>query len=88
MTVDLAKEAEIRPLHDAEKWKRGTIAAQLDVHADVVDRVLDAGSGAGAALIRPPCPSVLDPYVPFVEETIQRSSCSSGTTMPFGTIPA
>ena len=44
MTIDLAKEAEIRRLYDAENWKRGTIAAQLGVHADVVDRVLDATS--------------------------------------------
>ena len=44
MTIDLAKEAEIRRLYDAEHWKRGTIAAQLGVHADVVDRVLDVGT--------------------------------------------
>lgn len=71
MTIDLAKEAEIRRLYDAENWKRGTIAAQLGVHADVVDRVLDAGTGDGGALIRPPRPSLLDPYVPFVEETLK-----------------
>lgn len=33
MTIDLAKEHEIRRLHDVEKWKRGTIVAELGVHA-------------------------------------------------------
>src|ERR1019366_6599956 len=37
MTIDIAKEHEIRRLHDVEKWKRGTIVAELGVHADVVD---------------------------------------------------
>lgn len=69
MTVDLATQNEIRRLHDAEKWKRGTIAAQLGVHADVVARVLDAGESA--ALIRPPRPSLVDPYAPFIEETLK-----------------
>jgi hypothetical protein len=33
-------EAAIVRLHYAEHWKVGTIAAQLDVHPDVVRRVL------------------------------------------------
>jgi hypothetical protein len=32
MTIDASKEHEIRRLHDVEKWKRGTIAAELGVH--------------------------------------------------------
>jgi hypothetical protein len=48
VTIDLAKEHAIRRLHDVEKWKRGTIATELGVHPDVVDRVLDPGVAARA----------------------------------------
>ena len=44
MTIDIATENEIRRLHDVEKWKKGTIVAELGVHADVVERVLDPGA--------------------------------------------
>ncbi len=40
MTVPPAIEAEIRRLFFAEHWKVGTIARQLEVHHDVVRRVL------------------------------------------------
>jgi hypothetical protein len=46
MTVDEAREAEIRRLHFAEHWKVGTIAAQLGEHHDVVERVLGLGKAA------------------------------------------
>ena len=69
MTVDLSKEHEIRRLHDVEKWKRGTIAAELGVHPDVVDRVLDRG--ADRALVVAPRPSLVDPYVAFIDETLK-----------------
>ena len=68
MTIDLAKEHEIRRLHDAEKWKRGTIVAELGVHPDVVDRVLDRG--ADRALIVAPRPKLVDPYGAFIGETL------------------
>ena len=69
MTIDNAKEHEIRRLHDVEKWKRGTIAAELGVHPDVVDRVLDRG--AERALVVAPRPSLVDPYGPFIDETLK-----------------
>jgi transposase len=69
MTIDIAKEHEIRRFHDAEKWKRGTISAELGVHPDVVDRVLDAG--AARAILSPPRPRLIDPYVGFIDETIK-----------------
>jgi len=68
MTIDLAKEHEIRRLHDAEKWKRGTIVAELGVHPDVVDRVLDRG--ADRALIVAPRPKLVEPYGAFIGETL------------------
>jgi transposase len=69
MTIDVSKEHEIRRLHDVEKWKRGTIASELGVHPDVVDRVLDRG--ADRALVAAPRPSRVDPYEPFIDETLK-----------------
>ena len=48
MTIDQAKEAEVRRLHFAEHWKVGTIATQLGLHHDTVERVLGLGKGARA----------------------------------------
>jgi transposase len=70
MTVDRKVEAEIRRLYFAEHWKRGTIASELGVHFDTVVRVLGSfGPKAG-----PPRPyaRVLEPYIPFVDETLAR----------------
>lgn len=70
MTVDLKVEAEIRRLYFAEHWKRGTIASELGVHFDTVARVLGSfGPKAGAP--RPEA-RVLEPYMPFVDETLAR----------------
>src|SRR5262245_14983495 len=70
MTVRPAVAAEIRRLYFAEHWKRGTIAAQLGVHFDTVVRVLGSfGPKAGSPR---PDARVLESYVPFVDETLQR----------------
>ena len=37
-------EAEVVRLHYAEHWPVGTIATQLDLHPDVVKRVLGSAS--------------------------------------------
>jgi transposase len=70
MTVSVAVAAEIRRLYFAEHWKRGTIAAQLGVHFDVVVRVVGA-LGRTAGTPRPDA-RVLEPYLPFVDETLAR----------------
>ena len=67
MTVPPEIEAEIRRLFFAEHWKVGTIARQLDVHHDVVRRVLD--------LLPPPHtsgprPLRLDPYREFIAQQL------------------
>lgn len=71
MTIPPEKEAEIRLILATEAWPNGTIARQTGVHHDVVDRI--------AALVdappRPPPsprPRKVDPFVPFVEETLRR----------------
>ena len=68
MTIDLAKEHEIRRLHDVEKWKPGTIVAELGVHSDVVARVLDPGQSR--ALVPASRPSLVEPYEAFIAETL------------------
>jgi transposase len=70
MTIDRQTELEIRRLFFAEHWKRGTIAAQLAVHGDVVDRVI--GHLGPQPKHGEPRPSVLDPYRSFVLDTLQR----------------
>jgi transposase len=70
MTVNRAVAADIRRLYFAEHWKRGTIAAQLGVHFDTVVRVLGSfGPKAGAPR---PDARVLDPYMPFIDQTLAR----------------
>jgi transposase len=68
MTVSREVEAEIRRLAHAEGWPRGTIATQLGVHHEVVDRVLDAETMVPKE--RPPRPSKLDAYKPFILRTL------------------
>jgi hypothetical protein len=63
-------EAKILRYFHVEKWKVGTIAAQLGVHHGTVDRVL---SQAGLPKIeRPHRPSLIDPYLPFVLKTLEQ----------------
>jgi transposase len=75
--IPLAKEAEILRLHHAEQWPIGTIASQLAVHHSTVRRVLaQAGLPEG---LQSPRPSIADPYVPFIIETLKKypQLCSS-----------
>jgi transposase len=68
MTVSRDTEVEIRRLFFAEHWKCGTIAAQLGVHPDVVTRVVGP-LGPSPRVNRAHVP-VLEPYMPFVDETL------------------
>jgi transposase len=70
MTVPPETETEIRRLFFAEHWKRGTIVAQLKVHPDVVARVLGS-FGRKPGTPRPDA-RVLEPFLPFVDETLAR----------------
>jgi transposase len=63
-------EAQILRYYHAERWRVGTIAKQLRVHRDTVARVL---AQAGLPYIeRPPRPSKIDPYLPFIHETLTK----------------
>jgi hypothetical protein len=64
MSVSKETESEILRLLYVEKWKRGTIARQLNIHHGVVDRVLLRNGIAIEHLqVRP---AMIDPYVPFI----------------------
>jgi DNA replication protein DnaC/transposase len=69
VTIPPEHEAEIRRLYHIEKWKVGTIATQLRVHRDVVQRVVQSD---GTVRARPSRPSRIDPYLPFVQDTLGR----------------
>lgn len=68
--IDPERAAEIVRLVLAEKWPVGTVAHQLGVHHSVVRRVL-RHVGVPAPKLRPR-PSKLDPYMPFVHETLEK----------------
>ena len=70
MIIARDTEAEIRRLYFVEHWKRGTIAAQLRVHPDVVVRTLGTfGPKPGSPR---PAARVLEPYHAFIRETLDR----------------
>ena len=63
-------EAAILRLYHAEHWKVRTIARQLGLHHTTVQRVLaQAGVASSVILSRP---SMADPFVPFIVETLEK----------------
>lgn len=70
MTIPPELEAKILRYFHVEQWRVGTIARQLGIHHGTVDRVL---SQAGLPKVeRPHQPSLLDPFLPFVRETLKQ----------------
>lgn len=69
MTVSAEIEAQILRHYHAEKWRVGTIADQLSVHRDVVIRVLSQ-AGLPVTVLRRS--SKVDPYLPFIVETLEK----------------
>ena len=70
MTIALELAARIERLYTVEHWRVGTIARQLHVHRDTVRRVLREHNAAapGVPLRR----YLVDPYRPFILETLQK----------------
>jgi len=66
--IDLETVARIRHLHHAEHWTEGTIAAELGLHHETVERALKEESRAEP----PPRPSGFDPYVGFAREMLEK----------------
>lgn len=69
MVIRSEVEAEILRLHHVEKWPIGTIAAHLQVHHDVVTRVITT---EGAPPSRPQRPARIDAFLPFLQESLRR----------------
>ena len=63
MVIRSEVEAEILRLHHVEKWPIGTIAGHLQVHHDVVARVITTD---GAPPSRPQRPARIDAFLPFI----------------------
>ena len=64
--IDPETAARILRLAQVEHWPVGTIAAELGVLDDAVERVLREAGSQRASLARP---SRVDPFVPFILET-------------------
>lgn len=63
-------EAQILRLYHAEKWRCGTIARQLSIHHETVERVLaQAGLPANRLGRRA---AELDRYLPFILHTLEK----------------
>jgi transposase len=61
--------ARIRRYFYAEHWKIGTIARELDVHPDAVRNAIEAQRLGGGQPVRP---SMVDPYLAFIRETLDQ----------------
>jgi transposase len=66
--IDVEVVARIRHLYYAEHWRVGTIAKELGLHHETVQRALSEGPRAPAG----PRESLFDPYVGFVREVLER----------------
>ena len=68
--IDKEIEAQILRYHLVEKWPVGTIAQQIGIHHDTIERVL---CQSGLPGIKKICrPSIIDPYLPFIKETLKK----------------
>lgn len=70
MAIPPELEARILRYFHVEKWRVGTIARQLGIHHGTVDRVLSQAGLPRAE--RPHRPSILDPYLPFILDTLKQ----------------
>ena len=69
VTISPELEAQILRYHHVEKWPVGTIARHLRLHYDTVARVL---TQAGLPTLRPARPLQIDPYLPFIRQTLEK----------------
>jgi transposase len=60
---------QIRRYFFAEHWKIGTIASELGVHPDAVRNAIDSVGFRNTQALRP---SILDPYIEFVRQTLDQ----------------
>jgi transposase len=67
--IDKEREAEILRLYHAEKWRMGTIAAQLHVHHSTVRRVIAQNGGLRTL---PKRQRKVDPFLALMSETLEK----------------
>jgi transposase len=70
MTIDNELEAKILRYHHVEKWRVGTIAAQLHVHHSTVRRVLMRSGVPKSALSKRS--SMLDQFFGFIQQILEK----------------
>ncbi len=68
MAISSELEAQILRYFHVEKWRVGTISTQLHVHHATIKRVLLQAGIPATKILKP---SILDPYVPFVLDTLK-----------------
>ena len=79
MSLSECRRSEILRLYLAEHWRVGTIARQLGIHHSTVERVI---SQAGMPKIeRSVRPSIIDPYLPMITETLAQHPTLSATRL-------
>ena len=61
--------AQIQRYYHVERWRIGTIARQLKLHHGTVERILRQ---AGLPPIGSVRTSRIDPYLPFIHETLKK----------------
>ena len=71
MAIDDELKTQILRYYFAEHWRVGTIVRQLGVHHSTVERVLGE-AGVERERQRPRRPSMLDPYLAFITETLKQ----------------
>ena len=69
MTVTPELIAQIQRYYHVERWRTGTIARQLKVHHGTVERVLRQAGLPRIGVVRA---SRIDPYLPFIHETLKK----------------
>jgi transposase len=69
MPVTPELHAQILRYHHVERWRTGTIARQLQVHHGTVERVLRQAGLPRIGVVRA---SGIDPYLPFIHETLKK----------------
>jgi transposase len=79
LTISKELEAKILRYHFVEHWGPHTIAAQLGVHHSAVDRVLSQAGMPKAE--RAPGTSIIDPYLPFIIETLAQYPTLTATRL-------
>jgi transposase len=67
--IDPETHVQIRRYFYAEHWKIGTIASELGIHKDAVRHAIESDRFHRVPTLRP---SIIDPYVEFVRQTLDQ----------------